>query len=181
MLKQSQIAVMLMLLGAFSAASAATQGTASVSEDTKTRLHKEEVIELMAKTAQMPKAQQDSRLDLILKDQSGSKTPRSDYLLCTGLAYLGNYKAQECVGKAFEKGLGVIEDLSEAYAWYGIALENRGSDDAAEQRLEAAKARMTASMRSAYPAPSDDELDEMIDTQRNRIAQYQDEMKKAKK
>ncbi len=181
MLKRSLIAAMLMLFCAFMTASAAAQGAASVSEDAKTRLHKEEVIALMVKTGQMPKAQQDSRLDLILKDQSGSKTPRSDYLFCTGLAYLGNYKAQECIGTAFEKGLGIIEDLSEAYAWYGVAVENQGADDAAQQRLQAAEERVMRSLRSAYPAPSDDDLVDMIHAQKDRVAQYQNEMKKAKK
>jgi TPR repeat protein len=46
---------------------------------------------------------------------------------------LGNYKAQRCVGSAYESARGIVEDLSEAYTWYATALENRIADKADEQ------------------------------------------------
>ncbi len=154
---------------------------AALSEDEKTRLSKQEVIDSMIQVGRIPRAQQERRMDLIWKDQSGSKTPRSDFLFCTGLAYLGDYRAQACVGNAFEKGLGIVEDLNEAYAWYGLALENHIADKEAEQRIQESKERIIQKLRSSYPSPSDDDLDDMVREQKSRVAQYQEELKKAKK
>ncbi len=154
---------------------------AALSEDEKTRLSKQEVIDSMIQVGRIPRAQQESRMNLIWKDQSGSKTPRSDFLFCTGLAYLGDYRAQACVGNAFEKGLGIVEDLNEAYAWYGLALENHIADKEAEQRIQDGRERIIQKLRSSYPTPSDDDLDDMVREQKSRVAQYQEELKKAKK
>ena len=154
---------------------------AGPSEDEKTRLSKQEVIDLMIQVGRMPRAQQESKMDLVSKDQSGSKTPRSDFLFCTGLGYLGNYRAQACVGNAFEKGLGIVEDLTEAYGWYGLALESHIADKEAEQRIQDSQMRVLQKLRSSYPSPSDDDLDDLVREQKSRVAQYQEEIKKAKK
>jgi hypothetical protein len=150
-------------------------------EDTKTRLNKKEIIDLMLKIGQMSRAQQDSRIAQITKSQSDSKTPRSDFEFCMGLAYHGNYKAQVCAAKAFEHGLGIIEDLSDAYVWYILALENPGADAATKKSLEEEKERIILKLRSTYPSPSDDELEELVRTEKNRLTEYRNEVAKAKK
>jgi TPR repeat protein len=137
-------------------------------------------MDLMVKISRMPRPEQESRMDLIWKNSSGSKTQRSDFTFCAGLAYLGNHMAQRCVGRAFEKGLGVVEDLSEAYTWYALALENPGADKTAEQQAAADMERVKMTLHSSYPAPSDDDLDDLIRNQKNRIEQSQNEVKKAK-
>jgi TPR repeat protein len=161
-------------------ARAAGQIPAPSSEDVKTRLDKQEIIDLMARIGRMSRPQQDRKMDLILKDQSVSKTPRSDFMFCTGLAYLGDSRAQECVGRAFEKGIGTVEDMLEAYTWFALALENRGIDKAAKQRVQADKERVLTRLRSAYPSPTDDDLEDMVRAQESRIAQYQEEAKRTK-
>ena len=181
MLKKIFLAALITLSFSFFSTNTAGQTPAPTSEDVKTRFNKPETIDLMLQTGRIPLAQRNSRIDLILKDQAGSKTPRSDFTFCLGLAYFGNYKAQACVGKAYESGLGIVEDLSEAYTWYAVALDNRIDDSAAQQRLESDKNRIELKLRSSYPAPSDDELEEMLRSQKNRITQYQEEVKKIKK
>jgi hypothetical protein len=160
---------------------AAVQAPTAASEDAKTRLNKKEIVNLMIKIARMPLAQQDSRIAQIAKNQSDSKTPRSDFEFCTGLAYLGNYKAQICAAKAFERGLGIVEDLSDAYVWYILALEAPNADAATRKRLEEEKERLILKLRSSYPAPSDDELEELVRTEKNRLTDYRNEVTKAKK
>jgi TPR repeat protein len=153
--------------------------TAAASEDTATRPDKQEIIDQMIKIGRMSRQQQDSKIDLILKDQSASKTIRSDFMFCIGLAYLGNYKSQTCVGSAFENGRGVVEDLSDAYTWYSIALENQ-AQKATEEKAQAHKDRVKDKLLSSYPSPTDDDLDDLVKAQKSRIAQYQADAKKAK-
>lgn len=161
------IVVMLMIVQAAAAQSAA-------SEDEKTRPNKEDVLAWMAKAAQVPAAQQNTRLDSILQqDAAAGATPRSDFLFCIGLAYSGNRKAQRCVGKSYEHGRGIVEDLSEAYAWYSIALENKSAAQADEAAIEADRERVKERLLSAYPHPTEDELDDMVKAQKTLIAQYQ--------
>lgn len=147
-------------------------------EDVKTRPNKQEIIDLMAKTRARPSSQQDARMDAILKETSAGKTPRSDFMLCNGLAYLGNPKAQLCVGRAYENGWGVVEDLSEAYAWYAIAHENADDDAPAGQRAMADRDRVKDKLLSIYPAPTDDDLEDLVNAQKSRIEQFRDEAKK---
>ncbi len=153
----------------------------SSSEDAKTRLGRQEIISSMVSTGRIPAQQQTSRIDAILADPSGSKTPRSDFLFCTGLGYLGNYKAQYCLGSAYENARGIVEDWLEAYVWYAIAVESHPADKAAEQKIEAERDRLKTKLQSAYPSPGDEELDEMVKTQKLRIEQYQEEARKSKK
>jgi hypothetical protein len=151
------------------------------SESAKTRPNKQEIIDSMIRVGKMPVPQQISKIDSLWQDPSTGKTPRSDFMFCMGLAYLGNYKAQRCVAGAYEHGRGIVEDQSEAYAWFATALENRISDPAAQQRIEADKERVKARLLSAYPHPTEDELDDSVRAQQTRIAQYQEDAKKAKK
>lgn len=150
------------------------------SEDVKTRPNKDEIADLVLKASRMSVLEQNSRMDQILSNQAGSRSPRSDFLLCTGLAYLGNYKAQMCVGTAYEKGLGVVEDLSEAYTWYELSLGNNITDEADAGKAETDRDRAKERLVSAYPHPTEDELSDMVNAQKSRIAQYQEEIKKSK-
>jgi TPR repeat protein len=150
-----------------------------VSEDVKARPTKQDISEQMIAAGKISASQRDSRLDQILSGQPG-KTPRSDFLFCLGSAYLGNYKAQRCLGKAYENGLGIVEDISEAYTWYALALENPGADKSAQTAMESDRDRVKMRLASSYPAPTDDDLDELVKAQKGRIAQYQSEVKKAK-
>lgn len=152
-------------------ASTAAQVPVASSEKTFTRLDKQEIIGLMAQVSDIPDREQNNKLDQLLKKPSGSQTPRSDFLFCMGLAYLGNQKAQKCVGNAYEKGRGIVEDLLEAYTWFALSQEHKAVDSKAEL------ARVKTILVSTYPAPSDDELDEMVKAQKRRISQYQDEFK----
>jgi hypothetical protein len=158
---------------------AAIQAKAQDSEDVKARPNKQEVIDLMFKFGKMPADQQKSKLDSLWQDPSASKTPRSDFLFCTGLAFLGNYKAQRCVGSDYERGTGVVEDGSEAYAWYAVALAN-APDDAARQSIEADRDRVKLKLLAAYPHPTDDDLDDMEQTLKTKVSQYQADAKKKK-
>jgi TPR repeat protein len=180
MFKRLLLAAMIALPLIFTLAAAA-QVSSTASENAKTRLNKQEVIDLMIKAGRMPAQQQSNKLDSIWKDLSASKTPRSDFLFCAGLAYLGNCKAQRCVASAYENGIGIVDDLSEAYSWYGVALENRISDKAAQELLEADTDRVKQKLLANYPHPTEDDLDDLVRAQKSRIAQYQEEAKKARK
>jgi hypothetical protein len=152
-----------------------------VSESVKTRPNKQEIIDLMIQIGRMPASQQTSKIGSLWQDFSASKTPRPDFLFCMGLAHLGNYKAQRCVANAYESGSGIVEDQSEAYAWYAIALENKIADITAGQKIEADKERVKTRLISAYPHPTEDELDDLVRAQQTRITQYRDDLKKSKK
>jgi TPR repeat protein len=173
------LAVLLRVFISFLPGMAAAQTPSS--EEAKTRLDKKEITDLILKIGNMPGAQQNSGIDRIASNPSGSKTPRSDFTFCTGLAFLGNHKAQRCVGYAYEHGLGIVEDAIDAYMWYTIALENSAGDAAAKKKLQEDIERITLKLRSVYPSPSNEELDDLIKTQKMQIGQYRDEAKKANK
>jgi hypothetical protein len=160
---------------------ARTNAQDSASEDAKTRLSKQEIVSLIVSTGRIPAQQQSSRIDAILADPSRSKTPRSDFLFCSALAYMGSYKAQYCVGSAYENARGIVEDLSEAYVWYAIAAESHSADKTAEQRIQDERDRLKTKLQTTYPSPSDDELDDLVKTQKLRIEQYREEAGKARK
>ena len=149
------------------------------SEDVKARPNKQDIIDQMIAAGRISAPQRNSRLDQILSGQPG-KTPRFDFMFCLGSAYLGNYKAQRCLGKAYEGGLGVVEDISEAYAWYSVAFENQSAEKSAQKEIESDLDRVKQRVFSSYPAPTDDDLDDLVKAQKSRIAQYQSEVKKAK-
>jgi hypothetical protein len=148
----------------------------TVAENDNTRPGKKEILELMAKSARMSTQQQQDRTAAILKNQAKSSTPRSDFLFCLGLAYLNSVQAQKCVGKAYETGRGIIEDFSEAYQWYSLALAK-----SPDKNIEADQQRMQDKMRAVYPFPSDDDLEEQIKEAQDRVKEYQSEVKIGKK
>jgi hypothetical protein len=154
--------------------------TQSAAEDVKSRPNRQEIADLMVQN-RLPGPQQNSKIDQIMADQAGSKTPRSDFMFCTGLAYLGNAKAQACVAKAYEIGLGVVEDLSEAYTWYALACETRIADAAEEHKVEETRDQLKLRLLSVYPHPTEEELDDQVNAQKTRIAQYQAEIQKTNK
>jgi len=152
----------------------ATAQVPAASEKDIYRPDKSDIIAWMNQASNIPAAQQNERADAALKGimSSGSKTPRSDFQLCVALAYLGNAKAQRCVGYAYEKGIGVVDDTLESYVWFEIA--QSGGD--AESKADAA--RLLLVLNSAYPAPSEEELEVMTAEQKGKIAGYQKEIKK---
>ena len=137
------------------------------------RPDKNDIIAWMNQASKIPAAQQNEKADAALKgiSASSSKTPRSDFQLCVGLAYLGNAKAQRCVGYAYEKGFGVVDDMMEAYVWFALA---HGGGDA---ESESDVTRLVLVLNSAYPAPSEEELETVAAEQKEKIAAYQKEIK----
>jgi hypothetical protein len=180
MVKRLFLIALLILPFALSQSVLAEQEATTVSQTVKTRLDKQETTNLMLQVGRMSAKEQDARLAGILKDQADSKTPRSDFLFCSGLAYLGNYKAQMCAGYAYEKGLGIVEDLSQAYAWYALALESHITDDADAKKLEADRDRVKNRLLSTYPHPTEDDLEALVDSQKSQIARYQEQIAKDK-
>ncbi|NLT66885.1 MAG: hypothetical protein GXX84_09805 [Acidobacteria bacterium] len=143
--------------------------TAAASEDAKSRPDENEIMEAMKKAAGMPAERQSELVNTIAKRLSSSTTPRSDFMSCTGLAYLGNPIAQKCLAVAYEQGIGIVQDPMEAYVWYAIAQQNTPGESFPE--VERLKLELVAN----YPAPSEEELEEMVQSQKARIAQYQKE------
>jgi TPR repeat protein len=176
MIKRLLFLAIIMLTLSSIPASAPAQGAA---EDVKARPNKQDIINQMIAAGRISAPQRNSRLDQILSGQPG-KTPRSDFMFCLGSAYLGNYKAQRCLGKAYENSLGVVQDFLEAYTWYSVALENQTADKSAEKGMQSDRDRVKDRLFSSYPAPTDDDLDDMVKAQKSRIAQYQSEAKKSK-
>jgi hypothetical protein len=158
-----------------------SQSAMAQSEDVKARLNKQEITDLMIQASRMTGPQQNEKMTQILKNPADSKTPRSDFAFCTGLAYLGNYKAQICVANALENGRGIVEDLSEAYAWYAIASESKAANESEIKKAEDERERVKEKLVSAYPHPTEDDLADLVNSQNTRIAQYQDQIKKIKK
>ena len=143
------------------------------SETTIYRPEKSEIIEWMKQVSKMPAAEQNEKASAALKgiSASDSKTPRSDFQLCIGLAYLGNTTAQRCAGYAYEKGIGIIDDLMEAYVWFSLA-----SGDDALNDSDASRLLLTLNLN--YPAPSEEELETTVSEQKKNIAAYQKEVNK---
>ena len=146
------------------------------SEEEKSLLHESEIIDLMARLEQMSPQQQKEKIDELWADDSGDKTPRSDFLYCSGFAYLDNYKAQACLGRAFENGHGIVQDNMDAYIWYTIALDHPIDDKAFKEKVQASQTHIKQVLVSVYPAPSDYELEEAVKKQREKIEQYRAEL-----
>lgn len=157
------------------------QESAAGSEETKSRPNRQEITELMVQMEKMTGGQQSDRIDRILAEQAGGRTSRPDFMFCTGLAYLGSAKAQACVARAYENGLGVVEDLSEAYTWYALACQTGFGEAAETEKAEAIRDRVKERLVSAYPHPTEEDLEDQVNAQKARIAQYLAEVKKAKK
>jgi TPR repeat protein len=167
-------------LPAFFAQSAFSAQAPAALENEKTRPNKQEITALTVQAAKLSVPQQNSKIDQILADQAGSKTPRSDFLFCTGLAYLNNAKAQTCVAKAYENGLGVVEDLLEAHTWYALACQTGFADASEAQKAEEIRDRIKERLISAYPHPTEEELADQVDAQKTKIAQQKAEIKKTR-
>ena len=106
----------------------------AVSETDVYRPDKNDIISWMNQASKISAAQQNEMVDAALKNISGSggKTPRSDFQLCLGLAYLGNAKAQRCAGSAYEKGIGIVDDTLEAYVWFELAHSGGSAESQAD-------------------------------------------------
>jgi hypothetical protein len=159
---------------------ASGQDLKAASEGDRTRLGRDEITKVMIQVSRVPRVDQDRRMDSIWTNQLHSKTPRSDFLFCVGLAYLGNYKAQACMARAYEKGIGIVQDSAEAYVWYSIALDNPNDEKAIKQELQAARQRVKQGLISMYPAPSDEDLADLVQAQKHRIAEYLAETRNAR-
>lgn len=179
MLKRFLLTAIIALPVLFAQSALSAQAPAA-SEDEKTRPNKQEVADLMVQVSKMSAQQQNSKIDQLLADQAGSKTPRSDFLFCTGLANMGNAKAQTCVARAYENGTGVVEDLSEAYTWYALACRTGFADASEAQKAEEIRDRIKERLISAYPHPTEEELEDQVNAQKTRIAQQQAEIKKTR-
>ena len=147
------------------------QDLKAVSENEQTRLSRDEITKLMIQVGSVPVAEQNRKIDLLWADKAGDKTPRSDFLFCMGMAYLGNYKAQAYLGRAFEAGKGIVIDFYESYVWHSIALSNAVDDREAEQKIQSDKDRIKQLLVSVYPSPSDQELDELIEARKQEITE----------
>ena len=148
------------------------QDLSDASESGNARLYKASIISLMVQVGRMSILQQNQKIDNILENQSGSKTPRSDFLFCSGLAYLGDDRAQACLGSAFENGRGIVEDIREAYVWYSIALDNPNTEKAIRQKIQEDIDRVKKALRSTTPAPTEAELDDLVKTQKEQMILY---------
>jgi hypothetical protein len=153
------------------------QDLGAASENEQTRLSKDEITKLMIQVGRLAVPEQNSKMDRIWKDPFGSQTPRSDFLFCVGLAYLGNYKGQAYLGSAFENGRGIVRDSYESYVWYSIALDNPIDDEDAKQKIQKGRDRIKLALVSVYPAPSDQELKELVEAQKHRITEYLSEIR----
>lgn len=180
MIKRLWLAVTIIL--SFSPAQGvfAGQGSSAASENERTRIFKPDIIELMVRIGRLPVLEQSGKMDLIWKEQSRSKTPRSDFLFCMGFAYLGNYKAQAYLGYAFENARGIVEDLSEAYVWYAVALDHPAAEKEFIQKLKADTERVKQKLQMSYPAPTDDDLDDLVKARKEQIVLYLAEIRNTK-
>jgi hypothetical protein len=177
MIKMLWLTMMMALSLALLPTTISGQGLKAESENDQTRLSKDEVTRLMIQVGRVPVVEQDHKIEEIWRDQSSSKTPRSDFLFCVGLAYLGNYKAQACLGRAFEKGVGIVQDPTEAYVWYSIALDAPIDEKELRQNIQADRQRIKQGLVSMYPAPSDEELADLVEAQKHRMTEYLTEIR----
>ena len=157
---------MIVLLLARASAMNAGQASKSASGDEDQKLAKDEIILLMIQVGRMPIVQQDRKMEMVWDHFESSETPRSDFLFCTGFAYLGNYKAQACLGNAFEKGRGTGKDLADAYAWYAIAFDNPIDDPEIRQKIKSDRDRTKKALLTASPALSEKELEDRVKLQK---------------
>ena len=165
-------------VGAFLLVHLATQGAAAAqnlsdaAESENARLYKESIIGLMVQVGRMSILEQNQKIDAILAEQGESKTPRSDFLFCSGLAFLGDDRAQACLGYAYENGRGIVADLKEAYVWYTIALDNPSTEKEARKRIQADRDRVHKALQATTRAPTDEELGSLVKAQKERMVLY---------
>ena len=148
--------------------------------DDAAKLTKDDITMLMVQVGRLPVVQQDRKMEAIWANMDGSQTPRSDFLFCTGFAYLGNYKAQACLGNAYEKGRGVDKDLTGAYVWYSIALDNPINDPVDKRQIQADRDRIRKALSSGTSAKTDKELNDLIKEQKAFKAECLSEIQNTK-
>ena len=170
---ERSLLVVVLIFSVFFAFTASAQ-VPSAAETDIFRPDKDDIFSWMNQASNIPAAQQNERADAALKgiSASSSKTPRSDFQLCLGLAYLGNAIAQRCVGYAYEKGVGIVDDPLEAHVWFELALDGGNVESKADVT------RVLLLLNSAYPAPTEEELELMAAEQKGKIAAYQKEIKR---
>jgi hypothetical protein len=166
MVKKLFLAAMIALPLTLASVIAAGQASAPASGGERTKLGKDEITMLMIQVGRMPVAVQDRKMKIIWAYLPESETPRSDFLFCTGFAYLGNYKAQACLGNAFENGKGTEKDLVDAFVWYSIALDNPIDDSAAKRKIQEDGDRIKRELLSGSPAKTEKELSDFIKAQK---------------
>jgi hypothetical protein len=152
----------------------------AASSEEGTKLTKDEIAMLMVQVGRLPVVQQDRKMDVIWENPGGSQTPRSDFLFSTGFAYLGNYKAQAHLGYAFENGRGVEKDLSDAYVWYCIALDNPIDDSSIKQKIRADRERVKKALLSVSPNKTEKELEDLVRAQKALRMEYLAEIRNTK-
>jgi hypothetical protein len=62
-----------------------------------------------------------------------------------------------------------------------LAAGSNIKDETDAQKAEADRDRVKERLVSAYPHPTEDDLSDLVSAQKTRIAQYQEETKKARK
>jgi TPR repeat protein len=144
----------------------------SASENEQSLLHKSEIVELIQKAGRISATQRKEKIGQLWAKESGSATPRSDFLYCTAFAYLNDPRAQACLARSFENGTGIVGNYTDAYVWYTIALEQPIDDADLKQKLQTGQARVKMTLLSVYPAPSDFELEESVNQQKEKIEAY---------
>ena len=82
-----------------------------------------------------------------------------------------NEENAELVLYAYEKGIGIIDDLMEAYVWFSLA----SGDDALN---DSDASRLLLTLNLTYPAPSEEELETTVSEQKKSIVAYQKEVNK---
>jgi hypothetical protein len=142
------------------------------SESEHTLLNKSETIALIKQVAPMPVAKQKEKVAQLWAADADSKTPRSDFLYCTAFAYLNYPQAQACLARAFENGHGIVSNLTDAYVWYTVALENPAISSDLKDKVEAEQTRIKMTLFSVYPTPTDFELEEAVKKQQELIKEY---------
>jgi TPR repeat protein len=179
MKKKIMVIGILILTTAIAPIAALGQGLKPASESERTLLNKSEIIELMIQAGKMPGQQQAEKIDQLWAAGDNSKTPRSDFLYCTAFAYLDNYKAQACLGRAYENGNGIVSNLPDAYVWYSVALDHPIDDANVKDTIQTGRDHVAQMMHSVYPAPSDYELEDLVKKQKEKIVEYAAEAGKA--
>ena len=166
MVKKLLLLARMVLLFAWAPIMIAGQTSKSASPDEEIGLTKDDIAMLMVQVKRIPVVQQDRRMEMIWDHLESSETPRSDFLFCTGLAYLGNYKAQACLGRAFEKGKGADKSLANAYIWYAIAFDNPINDPELRQSIRADRDRLKKELLKLSPTKSEKELEDLVKLQK---------------
>lgn len=143
----------------------------------KTRPGKEEILEAMVSASKMTRRQRDFAMDRASKRNGDGTTPRSDFLYCLGAAFLGDINAQICLANAYEKGIGIVDDATDAYVWYSIALTGPITDSAVDKQVRAARQRMNSKLVQGYPSPTEDELDALVQKELSRMREFQEQLR----